>query len=113
MRKVALIVVVLLLAITVVPAFAGHVPDHEPVSDGPLHCALEAPHGEGLQGAPEDGQGAGDIAGGDPANPSAPQAGEGSQMGDRKSDQNGKVCEPVREDEEGPPRDDPQPDHPE
>ena len=109
MRKLTLglLFAAMLLAMMVVPAFADHKAGHEPVSGGPLHCALQSPFGEALRGAPAQGQGAGDNAGGDPANPPADQAGEGSHKGDAKSWENGKVCGPTRPD--GPPRDDPTP----
>ena len=89
MRKVALIVVVLLLAIAVVPAYADH---PEPVSAGPLHCALEAPLGEAHGARNSGGPGGGDNTGGGPADPPAPQAGQGSHTGDGESNNHGKVC---------------------
>lgn len=109
MRKLTLglLLGTLILAITVVPAFAEH---DEPVSIGPLHCPPFAPYGEPLQGAPAQGQGGGGNAGGTQAHPPAPQAGEGSHTGDANSG-HGKVCAPLG-DEEGPPREDPQPFHP-
>jgi len=97
MRKIALIVVVLLLAIAVVPAFAND----DTVSGGPLHCALESPLGEQHGARNSGGQGAGGEdgnAGGRPAgNPPPDQAGVGSHTGDGKSNENGKVCTPLRE----------------
>ena len=93
MRKVVLIVVVLLLAIAVVPAFAND----DTVSGGPLHCALESPFGDAHGARNPGGQGAGGNAGGGPAgNPPAPQAGVGSHTGDGNSG-HGKVCTPTRE----------------
>ena len=80
--------IVLLLAITVVPAFANDTT----VSGGPLHCALDAPLGEAHGARNPGGPGGGDKTGGGPADPPAPQAGVGSHTGDGKSNENGKVC---------------------
>ncbi len=100
MWRVALILVALLLASTVVPAFAG------PGDQAPIDCPLESPFGEPLRGAPSQGEGGSDNVGGTPADPPPEGAGDGSHTGDAARGDH--VCRVLGE-EEGPPREDPNP----